>query len=315
MSSLTFDNFESASRNVLDFLQTRFPFGLWMVTRTEGNDWIVLQALDKGYGVREGDVYRWADSFCARMMAGQGPRLAPRAAAVPAYAAAPIGQQLDIGAYLGVPLMRSDGALFGTLCAIDPREQPQLGDTDLELVELLANLLATLLAADLQAVEQQRIASHWMRESLSDALTGLANRRGWDLHLEEEEARARRYGAPVAVLVIDLDDLKEINDKRGHGEGDTLIRDSANIIGETLRDADFAARIGGDEFAILAVESGPGEAQGLAQRLEQALAARGIRASIGHACRDPRQHLAQAWEAADQAMYAVKQGRRGATSG
>ncbi|MEA3298735.1 MAG: sensor domain-containing diguanylate cyclase [Pseudomonadota bacterium] len=311
MSSIAFDNFETASRTVLAFLHQRFAFGLWMVTRTEGDDWIVLQALDRGYGVREGDVYRWADSFCSRMVEGQGPRLAPRAAAVPAYAAAPIGQRLAIGAYIGVPLVRPDGTLFGTLCAIDPREQPQLSDPDLELVELLANLLATLLAADLQAVEQQRLARYWKEASLTDALTGLANRRGWDLRLEEEEARARRYGGPVGVLVIDLDDLKEINDTQGHGEGDKLIRDSARIIGETLRTSDFAARIGGDEFAILAVESGAAHAAALAGRLEEALAADGIRASIGHAGRDPRQHLAKAWEAADQAMYAIKQERRG----
>lgn len=310
ISSSTFDNFESASRMTLDYLHRHFGFDLWIVTRTEGDDWIVLQAEDHGYGVKEGDVYRWADSFCSRMVQDLGPRLATDSAAVPAYAEAPIGQRLKIGAYVGVPLEKADGSLFGTLCAIDPEIKPSMSGEDLELVELLAKMLSTILAADLKAVEQARLAHHWMQESLSDGLTGLANRRGWDQQMAEEEARARRYGTPLCIVAVDLDDIKKINDTHGHAEGDELLRRSARCIESALRQTDFAARIGGDEFAILGIECNTDDAQGLYARLSQAFAEAGINASIGHACRDPGQGLSHAFEIADQAMYAEKSARR-----
>ena len=95
MITLTaFDDFKAASTEVMNYLHSQLGFKLWMVTRTESEDWIVLNANDHGYEVAPGDVFRWTDSFCSRMVKGQGPRIAPSSKAVPAYAAAPIGQQV-----------------------------------------------------------------------------------------------------------------------------------------------------------------------------------------------------------------------------
>ena len=105
-----------------------------MVTRAGGEDWIVLQADDHGYGVQTGDLFRWTDSFCSRMVQGFGPRIAPASDEVPSYASAPIGSQVPIGAYVGVPLTWRDGNLFGTLCAIHPTAVPKHIETELPLV-------------------------------------------------------------------------------------------------------------------------------------------------------------------------------------
>ena len=104
VSHLLMQDFETAGKAVLFFLRARFGFGLWMITRTEGNDWIVLQAEDHGYGVSAGTVLRWSYSFCSEMVKGNGPRIAPDSAEVPAYVRAPIGQQVPIRAYVGIPL-------------------------------------------------------------------------------------------------------------------------------------------------------------------------------------------------------------------
>src|SRR5262249_31950836 len=141
---------------------------------------IVLQTEDHGYGVTEGSVFRWADSFCSRMVRGEGPCVAPRSAEVPSYAAAPIGQQVAIGAYVGIPLSRDDGSLFGTLCAIHPHPQPESVRDELPLVELLGRMLCTVLANELRAAEQARLAERAQADALTDSLTGLFNRRGWD---------------------------------------------------------------------------------------------------------------------------------------
>ena len=143
-----FADFDSASSEVLDFLHDRLGFALWLVTRVEEDQWVIEQARDEGYGVEVGDTYRFADTYCARMVEGLGARFAPEASAVPCYAAADIGKQLPIAAYIGVPLLRADGSLFGTLCGIDPAPQPPAVGDELPLVELSGRLLSSMLEKD-----------------------------------------------------------------------------------------------------------------------------------------------------------------------
>ncbi len=220
-------SFDAAARAALKFLHDRLGFDLWMVTRTEGENWIVLQAEDHGYGVHDGAVFRWADSFCSQMVLGRGPCIAPSAMEVPAYATAPIGNVVDIGAYVGVPLTLEDGSLFGTLCAIDPDPQPEEIAENLTLIEMISRMLSTILHAELNAEAQSRLAEQARTLALTDGLTGLYNRRGWDQLTAAEECRCRRYGHSASVLSIDLDGLKEINDQQGHAAGDELIRRAA----------------------------------------------------------------------------------------
>lgn len=96
--------FESSSRAVLALLQERTDFDLWMVTKTVEEDWTVLYTENRGYDIDEGTVLRWSDSFCSRMIDGQGPRVAPEADGVACYANAAIRQQVSIGSYIGVPV-------------------------------------------------------------------------------------------------------------------------------------------------------------------------------------------------------------------
>lgn len=299
-------DFNTAALAVLTYLHDRLGFDLWMVTRTEGNDWIVLQTNDQGYGVKVGDVFSWTDSFCSRMVKGEGPRIAPRSDEVAVYAAAPIGQQVKIGAYVGVPLINEDGSLFGTLCAIDPAPQPPTIQQELPLVELLAQLLSRILHADTKAAEQARLAERLQTEALTDGLTGLYNRRGWDQLLDGEEERCTIYGYPACVIVIDIDGLKSINDDHGHSAGDQLLQQTATVFRQITRKQDVVARIGDDEFAMLCVECPLDEGESLKSSLEQALKASQLKASVGIAGRHPSQGLRWAWANADRAMYSYK---------
>jgi diguanylate cyclase len=140
-----FDDFEAAAQAVLELLHSRLPFDLWMVTRVDGDDWIVLVAEDHGYRVEPGTIFVWTESFCHRMVRGDGPCVAPRSDIVLPYAAAAIGRRIKIGAYMGAPLVRADGSLFGTLCAIHPTAQPESILAEQDLLELFAALLSTLL--------------------------------------------------------------------------------------------------------------------------------------------------------------------------
>ncbi len=305
-----FEDFESASRAVLAWLHHQLGFRLWMMTRTDGNDWTVLQTEDHGYDVPEGTVFRWADSFCSRMIEGLGPRAAPVAASIEAYRAAPISQYVPIGAYIGVPVYREDGTLFGTLCAIDPEPMDESIVDHLPLVELMARLLGTVLAFDIMTTRQARQLERVRQQAITDELTGLLNRRGWEQQVAAEESRARRYGNPACVIMIDLDDLKEVNDTLGHPEGDALIRRAAECLSRSVRDSDIVARPGGDEFSVLAVECNLAGGQALHDKISATFEDNGINASVGLAIRDPKTGFDAAIAAADRAMYAEKERRR-----
>jgi GAF domain-containing protein len=139
-----FAEFHSAAAELFDLLHERLGFSLWLVARIDAGRWIIDQARDEGYGVEVGDSFAFSDTYCARMVEGSGPNFAPEAADVPCYAAAAIGKELPIAAYIGVPLRRADGSLFGTLCAIDPSPQPPSVGEDLPLVELGGRILSSL---------------------------------------------------------------------------------------------------------------------------------------------------------------------------
>jgi len=304
------NDFAAASRATMQFLRQRLGFKLWMVTRTDGNDWIVLFADDHGYGVKPGQVYSWAESLCSRMVEGQGPNVAPDVAREPAYAQAPIHDKIAVGAYVGVPLRRADGTLFGTLCAIDPEPQPERIREDKDMLMLMGELLGGLLESELSATEAVRKSERMDVDITRDELTGLYNRRGWDMLVAREDERCRRYGHPACVVSIDLDDLKFYNDTQGYASGDALLIRCSKALKEVTRGSDVVARMGGDEFAMLMVECDYFDAQSMLLRVQETLAGYDVRASIGMAMRKAGIDLEEALAIADAEMYRAKRTRK-----
>jgi len=126
------------------------------------------------------------------------------------------------------------------------------------------------------------------RTSLTDALTGIANRRSLLHRIEYEVARHRRAGRCFALLMLDLDGFKLLNDRFGHAAGDDLLREVAVALQRTIRSQDTAARIGGDEFCVLAPETAPGGVHQLEARVRHGVASvtvgiEAVRASLGTA--------------------------------
>jgi len=305
-----FVDFAAASRAVLEYLQEHVPLALWMVTRTDGVHWVVLNAADRGYGVKVGDMLPYAQSLCAQRVECNAPSIAPDVDAIPAYRDAPARKRGPIGAYISYPLQREGGGLFGTLCAVHPQPRGAELLQQETLLALFARQLATILHYDLAREDAWRHALRSEAMANTDAFTGALNRRGWDWVCEREEQRSRDLGAPLAVLVFDLDDLKRVNDAAGHAAGDALLRESAAVLRATLREDAAFARTGGDDFAVLLPGTAAIEADAIGQRLRSALEHAGIRASYGLAVRKSYRGLHEAWQRADAAMYADKQARR-----
>jgi diguanylate cyclase (GGDEF)-like protein len=120
----------------------------------------------------------------------------------------------------------------------------------------------------------ERLVAELREAALTDPLTGLANRRALELAFGREAAREARTGRPFTLLVIDLDRFKLLNDLQGHKAGDRALVEVAEVLREHARGVDVAARIGGDEFAVLLSDTGAPETLDVMRRLDTALSAR-----------------------------------------
>ncbi|UCG39141.1 MAG: GGDEF domain-containing protein [bacterium] len=144
--------------------------------------------------------------------------------------------------------------------------------------------------------------------SVRDFLTGLYNRRLLIAALEKEFYRSRRHDIAMTLIMVDLDDFKDVNDRYGHQHGDQVLRTVAQIIQRGVRSSDIAARFGGEEFVVLAPDTDADNALRLSERLRKAIAESGITASLGVArypnntSRFPEDLI----QIADQAMYQAK---------
>jgi len=173
----------------------------------------------------------------------------------------------------------------------------------------------------LDVSERKRFEGQLQYLADHDPLTGMFNRRRFDSELHRELARARRYGTPCALLAIDLDHFKLVNDTHGHPVGDELITRTAAVLRARLRESDVLSRLGGDEFAVLLPSCARDEALQVAGGLLEALRAeslvpgagsRRVSASIGVALFDPASELTpqELMVEADIAMYDAKEGGR-----
>ncbi len=134
---------------------------------------------------------------------------------------------------------------YGLLVLIETERERRFTASEIELAEALAEQAAV-------AIEHARLYRVSEQRAITDGLTGLYNHRYFYERLGQEIARAQRYGSPVSLLMVDIDDFKAFNDARGHVAGDEVLRSVAGILGAALRhDIDIAARYGGEEFAII----------------------------------------------------------------
>jgi diguanylate cyclase (GGDEF)-like protein len=169
----------------------------------------------------------------------------------------------DLQSALAVPI-HENGHPVGSITVATYRAGRQYSDTDCEMLVALAHH-ASIALNDAKAVDQMRhLAYH-------DALTGLPNRALFFEHLARAVANANRTGASLAVLYLDLDRFKLVNDSLGHNIGDQLLEAVAQRLRTSLRAADLAARLGGDEFAVLAENTSVAGATMLAERICKAL--------------------------------------------
>jgi diguanylate cyclase (GGDEF)-like protein len=304
-------SFDRACELVLRYLRKEIPLETWSVSRIASGFQTHLMVDSAGYyPLGPGVAVPIEDTMCRWMVEGSTPRIAPDVSAIPRYQAAADTSPFEVLTYIGTPIVQADGTLFGSVCGFDPERRDESLQEYAPLLDLLSSLLSSVLDADLRATDAARELETAVRDSETDALTGLLNRRGWDRFVLREEERFRRFGDDASVIVMDLDNLKTVNDVQGHDAGDVYIRNAAHALAATVRAGDVLARLGGDEFGVIAVGATPDQAASFVARAEAALAAAGVSGSFGHAPYSIVAGFPGAWKAADEAMYVEKRRRR-----
>ena len=179
---------------------------------------------------------------------------------------------------------------------------------------------AMRLVAEVERLEEELAAARAQMAALAaraeiDPLTDIVNRRGFERELKRACAYVKRYGASAALIYLDLDGFKRVNDDHGHPAGDAMLKAVAMVLARHVRASDLAARIGGDEFAVLLWQCTEADAQAKAVALEAAIerttatyagSRLSVGASAGVAMLLPLDQAADVVGRADRAMYARK---------
>jgi len=218
-------------------------------------------------------------------------------------------REMDFRSALLVPLVMRDQVL-AVLCLQDcvvPREW------DIDDVSLLSSLADQLSVG----IENAQLHAERERQAVTDGLTGINNRRKFMDEYEREFVRAKRYGEPFSLIVVDLDFLKKINDNFGHQAGDEAIKSVALVMKQSSRTIDVPARYGGEEFCLLLPNTDIELAAQIAERLRKAInecnivGYGNISASVGVACYPKHAGDPDAlFQKADEALYKAKEGGR-----
>jgi diguanylate cyclase (GGDEF)-like protein/PAS domain S-box-containing protein len=226
----------------------------------------------------------------------------------PRFTAPPVLVERGVTRTLAVPIPRRGEGDRYALTAFRQREEPAFDNDDIRFVEAIAHILAT-------AIDRSDMEAATLHQALHDPLTGLANRTFLAAQLDRALRGAMRDGRTVAVLLLDVDRFKVVNDALGHTAGDQLLREVADRLRTIVRDADVAARLGGDEFVVACPRiAHPHDVAVLGQRIVDAFAqpfqaggrAWHLGASIGIALSCPGTTADELLRDADMAMYRAK---------
>jgi diguanylate cyclase (GGDEF)-like protein len=219
----------------------------------------------------------------------------------------PAAELIHSGLAVPVP---GEAAAMGFLIVYSRSAEHRFADEEIRELEELAQRAGPAIVNARRFREARQLAD-------LDALTGLHNRRYFHETLAREVSRAHRYGRQLALIVFDLDDFKAINDRIGHLSGDAVLAETAERVRDVVRSADFACRVGGDEFAVILPESSTGDADQLYHRLLGAISSRPVgqagRLSVSAGIAELREEddPTAFFERADEALYRAKEHGKG----
>ena len=290
---------------------------------------VMVSSQSEGNPYEKGEKVRLETGiYCGTVMRRRDRLLVPNALIDPDWGDNP-GVELDMISYMGWPVLWPDGQVFGTICVLD-RKPNEYGETESDLLYQFKQLVEFSLRSiyeQHQLDELKGSASHLEEErraykklAATDALTGTYNRRAFMDLAKRLFERLQRWGANIAILIVDVDHFKRINDRHGHQAGDAALVQISGLLKEQTRRVDLLGRYGGDEFVLLAPEISLEAARAFAARLVAAAQVEPLRLgvgeypwtlSVGAYCSHPEDRdVREVIRRADMALLAAKRAGR-----
>jgi diguanylate cyclase (GGDEF)-like protein len=312
-SATSFFDFSEATATVLDLLAKQIPdCAVFVACHDEAEQ--LLRIVD----FRGPDTFGIARGQTLALIDRPGASLDP----APAILASP--ELKNANSFIGIPLEMRDGGHFGTLCAIS-HSAKRFHRDEVDLLTVLGRVVINELDREdkERELEQKHAdlverAARLRSDAFSDALTGIANRRGFERALAREWKLSRRGTVESYLVLLDLDGFKSVNDRLGHAAGDRVLKLCAQALQEAARETDVVGRIGGDEFATILIgcdsaDDAVNYRERARETLERYLKGEEARISFsaGHQSLGESPSPAQALDLADQAMYWQKRQRAG----
>lgn len=316
------EDLETLVRSLLELLEAVSGLEstyLTTIDTASGVQRIVFSRNSKQLSIPEGLTVPWGDTLCKRAL-DEGRMYTNDVAGQ--WGDSDAARALGLRTYISEPVRIGDNELYGTLCGAS-KQKVHVSEESRHLLAMFSRLIARQLERDqlLEALRRERITLQ--EYALSDPLTGIPNRRSLDAELHRSLANADRTNSRIHLAFIDLDGFKSINDEHGHDEGDRFLIEIAKSLKNGIREGDFVARIGGDEFVVFGgacSDDLEASRRAIRKRLEEltkgtfALAETTIEyggASVGVVTSEPgSKSAADLLARADDEMYAVKKARR-----
>lgn len=247
------DDLEHLARPLLDLLESVTGLDSTYLTTIdrEHNIQRVLYANNtRDLAIPEGLEVVWADTLCKRAL-DEGRSFTDDV--VESWGDSDAARALGISTYLSAPIYIADGELYGTLCGASGRSV-DIDERARRVLSLFAHMIARQVERERLIERLQRENRLYQQEAMADPLTGIPNRRALHQELSRALAMSARSDCAVYVALIDLDGFKQVNDIYGHDAGDRLLIEIAKRLLAGMRESDYVARYGGDEFVVYGLE-------------------------------------------------------------
>lgn len=277
----------------------------WVLLRIENDQMQVMRVAGDAPFQTTNSVTGFSGSLLEQIALGQSPTYMPDIDPGSAVAALPFIVKHNIQGYISAPLLSSGYDLLGFVIGYH-NEPLALDEHNLSLINVGARVTAKFLQNELKAVENARELDRAEAQALCDELTEVYNRLGWERFVTSEEIRGQRYAKTLGIVMLDTNNLKVINDMYGHAAGDQMLQTVADTVKTTVRPQDVVARIGGDEFAILVIDTSEDALSLLVDRLLHAIEQTGYSVAIGSCMHHADVPMEETLHIADQRMYAHK---------
>lgn len=310
-------NLDLQLETALGLVSSFLGLDLGLVSHIQGDAYIVKGVYAPGTDMEPGTSFDVGDTYCNLVLAADDV-ISIDDVKTSRYEGHPCYHSFGLESYIGAPVVVS-GKRFGTInfSSAQPRQQP-FSEADREFVRLLAEWAGMILERDgadqalRRSEEKMRLLAH------RDELTALPNRRAFFSTAQQQQNLAKRKNWSLALLYLDINGFKEVNDSLGHDAGDKLLQGVAERLRSVTRFEEPFARMGGDEFALLLLDTSQAGASKVAERIAASLeepfiysdTTVNIGASIGIAEGEASLALDVLLHRADQAMYEAKQGKQ-----